>query len=265
MSISEGTQISSGTFTGKMEASTTVGCFATPTPLVDHGSYEFQSSGNCQKVCYELQQPVMGLTSGTNCSCGPLLPPKDSQVDDDKCSTGCAGYDKESCGGADYWWVILTGFSRNEIANLDPHSISTSSAATKHSVVTIGGSTVVKTIPDPSQTAAPQKTASSGGGGGTNKAGIAAGVVVGVVVLIALIAGVVLFLKRRKRRLQEEEYQQKQSVQQFVSGGKGVYGGNSASSMNDSRLDPEVMMSRRQSDGSIADNQDYSRRILRVR
>lgn len=97
ISVSEGVQIASGSYTGKMEAPSTIGCFATPTPLVDHGSYTFQSSGNCQKVCYQLQQPVMGLTSGTNCSCGSLLPPKDSQVDDSKCNTKCSGYDLDFC------------------------------------------------------------------------------------------------------------------------------------------------------------------------
>lgn len=83
-----------------MDALSTVGCFATPTPLVDHGSYIYQSSGNCQKICYQLDMPVMGMTSGTNCSCGELLPPENSKVDDDKCSTGCVGYNKESCTSA---------------------------------------------------------------------------------------------------------------------------------------------------------------------
>jgi len=45
-------------------------------------------------------------------------------------------------------------------------------------------------------------------------------------------------------------------VSQFVKGSNG-----SNPSMNDSRLDPDVMATRRQSDGSIADNADYSRRL----
>ena len=38
----------------------------------------------------------------------------------------------------------------------------------------------------------------------------------------------------------------------------------SSTSVTDSRLEPSVMFQRRMSDGSIADNQDYSRRILKV-
>jgi cell wall integrity and stress response component len=59
----------------------------------------------------------------------------------------------------------------------------------------------------------------------------------------------------------EEEYRRQAAVNSFVSGGK-LHTSNS--SMTDSRLDPEFM-ARRQSNGSIADNEDYSRRILKVR
>ena len=95
---------------------------------------------------------------------------------------------------------------------------------------------------------------------GPNKAGIAAGVVVGVVCLAGIIAGVLLYLRRKRRREVEEEYRRHAAVNSFPGTGK-LHTSNS--SMNDSRLDPEVML-RRQSDGSIADNQDYSRRILKV-
>jgi cell wall integrity and stress response component len=104
-------------------------------------------------------------------------------------------------------------------------------------------------------TAKPKKTSSE-----PNKAAIAAGVVVGVVGLAAIIAGVVFFLKQKRRREIEEEYRRQAAVNSFVGAGK-LHTSNS--SMNDSRLDPEVML-RRQSDGSIADNEDYSRRILKV-
>ncbi len=94
---------------------------------------------------------------------------------------------------------------------------------------------------------------------GPNKAGIAAGVVVGIVALSAVAGGVFFFLRNRKRRAIEEEYRRN------MANGYGPKPPNSsAGSMSDSRLDPVVMMQRRQSDGSIADNQDYSRRILKV-
>ena len=57
----------------------------------------------------------------------------------------------------------------------------------------------------------------------------------------------------------EEEYRRN------VAGGYGAKPPtSSAGSVSDARLEPSVMMQRRQSDGSIADNQDYSRRILKV-
>jgi len=57
----------------------------------------------------------------------------------------------------------------------------------------------------------------------------------------------------------EEEYRRNQAST-YTAGGKPT----NRSSMSDSRLEPSVMLQRRQSDGSIADNQDYSRRILKV-
>jgi cell wall integrity and stress response component len=94
-----------------------------------------------------------------------------------------------------------------------------------------------------------------------NTAGIAAGVVVGIVGLAAICAGVWFFLRRRRQKQAEDDYRRNAAnIDNFVSGGK-LH--TSASSMNDSRIDPSFM-DRRQSNGSIADNEDYSRRILKV-
>lgn len=94
-----------------------------------------------------------------------------------------------------------------------------------------------------------------------NTAGIAAGVVVGIVGLFAIIGGVWFFMRRRRQKQAEEDYRRNASnIDQFVAGGK-LHTSNS--SMNDSRIDPSFM-DRRQSNGSIADNEDYSRRILKV-
>jgi hypothetical protein len=68
-------------------------------------------------------------------------------------------------------------------------------------------------------------------------------------------------MRRRRQKQAEEDYRRNAAnIDQFVSGGK-LH--TSASSMNDSRIDPSFM-DRRQSNGSIADNEDYSRRILKV-
>jgi cell wall integrity and stress response component len=82
---------------------------------------------------------------------------------------------------------------------------------------------------------------------------------VGVVALAGIIGGVWFFMRRRRQQQAEEDYRRNAAnVNSFVNGGK-----TSASSMNDSRLDPSFV-DRRQSNGSIADNEDYSRRILKV-
>lgn len=93
-----------------------------------------------------------------------------------------------------------------------------------------------------------------------NVGGIVAGVVVGVVALLAIAGGLAFWWRRRVNREIEEEHRRNAAVNAFMKppGSSGGY-----SLENDTRLDP-VMAQRRLSSGSIADNQDYSRRILRV-
>jgi cell wall integrity and stress response component len=90
--------------------------------------------------------------------------------------------------------------------------------------------------------------------------------VVGLVAIAAIVGGIFLFMKNRRKRAIEEEYRRNAAVSSFMAGG-GKHPPNSSgggSSFTDTRLDPAVMAQRRMSDGSIADNQDYSRRILKV-
>ena len=96
---------------------------------------------------------------------------------------------------------------------------------------------------------------------GPNKTAIAAGVVVGVVLLAALVGGLLFWMRQRKRRDLEEQNRHSTSLSNFATYNEKP---PSTLSLSDSRLDPSVMFARRQSDGSIADNQDYSRRILKV-
>ena len=82
----------------------------------------------------------------------------------------------------------------------------------------------------------------------------------GVVGLAAIVGGVWFFLRRRRQKQAEADYRRNAAgVNDFINGGK-----TGASSINDTRIDPSFM-DRRQSNGSIADNEDYSRRILKVR
>lgn len=96
---------------------------------------------------------------------------------------------------------------------------------------------------------------------GPNVAGIAAGVVVGLVALAAAAGILFFFLRNRKRKQIEAEHRNSLGTKSSWWGQKPSSGTNS---LSDSRLEPSVMMQRRQSDVSIADNQDYSRRILKV-
>lgn len=227
------------------------GCFNSSAPLDDHGPGLFQSDGNCQQICLGFKKDVLGLSEGNRCWCGDMLPQKNSKVPDGECDTGCSGTSEKKCGGKRRWLVYSTGQSLTDPDNFVDDSVSSSSAS----------SAAPQTTAPPSSTALATATNSAPPPkSGPNTAGIAAGVVVGVVGLAAIIGGVFFFLRYKKRRQVEDEYRNRASVNNFVSGGK-MHTSNS--SMTDSRLDPDFM-ARRQSNGSIADNEDYSRRILKV-
>lgn len=85
---------------------------------------------------------------------------------------------------------------------------------------------------------------------------------VGVLAVIGIAAAVYFLLKRKKQKEADEESKRTQ-VSDFIRGGERKAPGSAYSQMSDSRLDPTAG-ARRNSHGSIADNQDYSRRILRV-
>jgi cell wall integrity and stress response component len=89
-------------------------------------------------------------------------------------------------------------------------------------------------------------------------------VVVGLIAVAAIAGGVFLLIRNKQRREVEEQYRRNAAISSFTSGGKHPSSSAGASSFSDMRLDPAVMAQRRMSDGSIADNQDYSRRILKV-
>ncbi|KAK9323082.1 hypothetical protein V1517DRAFT_321441 [Lipomyces orientalis] len=124
---------------------------------------------------------------------------------------------------------------------------------------------------------------SSNSASSSSKSGISGGaiggIVVGVIAGLAIVAGLVFFFIRRRRRDDDDwsdyhgakgksralggssssnplagQQQEKLSSNSFNSGRVAIV---------DQRLNP-VMMERRLSDGSLSDEQDYSRKILRV-
>lgn len=143
----------------------------------------------------------------------------------------------------------------------------TKASATPSVVTNVSpGQTLVVTItPTPRPSASSTSTtSSSGGGGGSNTAGIAAGVVVGVLAIAGLVAGLFFWMRQKKRKEAESEYAKRTQVSDFMRGAHERKPPSTGySHMSDTRLDPEAG-AHRNSVGSLADNQDYSRRILRV-
>ncbi|KAF2827404.1 hypothetical protein CC86DRAFT_393540 [Ophiobolus disseminans] len=245
--------IQTPTVTLRASQLTEIGCFATGTPLENHGPWDFQSPGNCQLICLQEGKDVMALSDGVNCWCGDKIPAKSWQVGNNTCDTSCSGTDQNKCGGRNKLWVILTGNTRNKPEYYEPQSSSASSA--KPTTAAPTSAAAVVTVSATPTTAAKKEDSKP------NTVGIAVGVVVGIVGLFSIIGGVWFFMRRRRQKQAEEDYRRNAAnVDQFVSGGK-LHTSNS--SMNDSRIDPSFM-DRRQSNGSIADNEDYSRRILKV-
>jgi len=94
--------------------------------------------------------------------------------------------------------------------------------------------------------------------GAASSSGMSGGAIAGIVIAVLLIAGIAagaIFYIRRRRKLEYERYEN-----------SGF--GSSPGSINrpfgiDQRLEPS-MVQRPQSVGSLADDRDYSRKILRV-
>ncbi|EEH48864.2 uncharacterized protein PADG_04943 [Paracoccidioides brasiliensis Pb18] len=231
-----------------------IGCYKAVNPFEDLGEYTWQSIGYCQIECLKLKKSVMALYKGSNCYCGDRIPADSDKAEAEECKLSCQGFPNETCGGLNAYNVHLTGLLKEkQIPVVGGRTSSQStSTSTSSSVLTTGaGETIIIT---PTSSATPK--------GGSNKAGIAAGVVVGVIALGALIGVGFLYMKYKKRKEVEEEYRRNATISNFVSGGKPF--NSQQSSMSDSRLDPAMMSQRRQSNGSIADDQDFSRRILKV-
>lgn len=201
----------------------------------------------------------MATYKGSDCYCGDLLPPTDTAASNSSCNSPCQGYDTADCGGDGFWSVALTGIE-TDVGNAPAGSgsshtsqIPTVTQTAAPSVITKAGQTIVVTASSSANNASRS--------GGSSKAGIAAGVVVGIIAIAAIVGGIYFFLRQRKRRAVEEEFRQNAAVKSFVSGKPK----SEVSSTNDQRLDPNITaFHRRQSIGSIADERDFSRRILQV-
>lgn len=267
---------------------TYVGCYSSAGTLTKSDTFTYQSYGHCQEQCIpksgENAQAVMGLNKGSDCWCGMALPPESDKVDDEQCNTGCTGFGTDNCGGRNAFSVYLTGYdngvgsaegsssdsdsgpnggSSNSPGNTNsspsPTGAGSTTVSQSPSVITKAGETIVVTATGQVDEA---DQSSDTAGGGSNKVAIAVGVVVGVLVICALVGGGIFFIRHRKRKAVEEEYRRNQGINSFVNSDKPQ---DKTGPGSDQRLDPSLVHHRRQSDGSIADEMDFSRRILQVR
>ncbi|EFQ97445.1 hypothetical protein MGYG_00486 [Nannizzia gypsea CBS 118893] len=226
------------------------GCYKDSGSLKDMGPTKYQSVGACRDLCVKSQSAVFALHDTNRCSCGDKYPPVDLKAapSDKTCVlVKCPGFDQDQCGGKNSYAIYLTGLVDDPATEGSADDgDATKTSQPPQATITEGGHTVIVTpTPKPS---------------GPNKAGIAAGVVVGVVAIGAIIGGAIFYLKYRKRQKVVDEYRRNATINNFVAGGKPSYSQSSA----DSRLDPSMTSQRRQSNGSIADDQDFSRRVLKV-
>ncbi|KAI3325732.1 hypothetical protein HD806DRAFT_533397 [Xylariaceae sp. AK1471] len=231
-----------------------VGCFSSLGGMKLQTTYMFNTQSYCAPICRKNGMPV-GATYARECYCGSKLPNNKTLLDDSKCNEPCPGFDTDACGGLNAYTVYNTGVQVN-VAEAEDDTTSTTSASST-STATTKASNIAESTTTPSATPTPTATSESK----PSKVGIAVGVVVGVLVVASIAVGLFFFVRRRRNAELEEEHRRNAAVNAFISGGKPP-GSSGGMSMADSRMDP--VLNRRLSDGSIADNQDYSRRILRV-
>lgn len=127
--------------------------------------------------------------------------------------------------------------------------------ATETPATTEAEQTVVVTAPSQSEAVSqPVSSENSDTASKSNTAAIAAGVVVGVVGFFALLGAIFFFWRFKKRK----------SERNFLNTGPAENYNKPMSTSSNSRFDGDFMAQRRQSNGSIDDDQDFSRRILQV-
>lgn len=269
----------------RISAATHLGCYSSiPSSYTDSTSYEYQSTSYCANLCSGYT--YYALTQGNTCICGNDAP--DSADTADTCTTACFGYGQETCGGS----------SAYDVYQLQDRSVSSTTKATTGTTTSKTGTSTTTTSTDASSntpvtqttvvttqntstttlySSATSDSSNSTSTGASNKSiiGPAVGGAVGGVVGIGIIVLIVFLIKRRhdknkrdaeladsayfsalKRDNTFSSHADRPISNPFIS---------KEELMVDQRLNPVMLNSRRRiSEGSLADEADYSRKILRV-
>jgi cell wall integrity and stress response component len=289
LALAQAFRVSAGTPTinnlvARQSSGTPVGVqVPSSAPLLDAFRSQgcFSSSGNLTKqtledgnrntdgycnldVCIPKGYTVAAMR-GVDCYCGFAYPPEDTLEDDEMCTYPCPAFRQNACGNMNpqAWSVYNTGVSIDVgFYEPPPESSSTTAAPTNSATNSASSPPQSSTTGAPSDGSEGGEENNDGGDDGPNVVAIVAGIVGGVVAIAAVAAGFWFFLRRRRNAEIEEEHRRNAAVNAFISGAKPP-GSSGNISLTDSRLEPGLG-ARRMSDGSIADNQDYSRKILRV-
>ncbi|KAJ6149222.1 hypothetical protein N7471_000421 [Penicillium samsonianum] len=238
------------------------GCYSSIPGYGKSTTWTYQSSGWCLDHCSK-DYAAFALTGGSDCVCGNTLPPSSAKVSNDKCSKSCSGWPDDMCGGSGYYSVYTTNLQDNVPTYSDSETTTTKSSSDSKTTTQTDGSasTSSTTVGETTETATSQASASSvpeediaeKSSKSKNTAAIAAGVVVGVVGFASLCGAGFFWWRSKKNKAGA------------AGGATGGYGRDSGPpSMSDSRFDGDYMAQRRQSNGSIDDDHDFSRRILQV-
>lgn len=235
------------------------GCYTSKGDLTLNGTIEFNSQGSCNIACRAIKKDV-SATQASVCYCGDAYPPLNTLTTNDKCAEPCPGFGEQACGGLNTWTVYNSGLVVSVADSANVTDTTTSSTAGSDAAATQAGSAATSTVlVTPTASAG---TSSGSSSGGTSTVGVAVGVVAGILAVAAIGGAAFFFMRKRRNADIEEEHRRNAAVNAFISGGKPP-SSSGGLSISDQRLDP-VMAQRRMSSGSIADDQDYSRRILRV-
>lgn len=217
----------------------------------------YQSSGACRSSCSGY---AYGIVQYSNCWCSNYAP--SSTVSLSNCDEECPGYPSNSCGGDGFFTYYLfqqASGTMNSSGSL-VNSTASYASGTKTITQTPSVSLVTVTRVDSSSTSSSGATGSSNANQSKDSSsssmstGAIIGIVVAVVVVIVLcILGFVIYKRRRANKL-INEYKNAAAREKTAN-----------SYRIDQRLEP-VMLQRPESSGSmdLSDEQDYSRKILRI-